>query len=177
MTTDKPTVEEIVDVVRDVVNRDEAFRRVSPQSPSDVADKVARARGWDGSTRDPDHDPNARHSHMSGWITEAQAMARYGVSVAVVKRLLTQAADQGLIVAVAGDHWAISGRYGSRANATYYITPEAVEALTEQERTRRQDKHEAEVAKLATEALIAEHNDEYRDLVARNTETINPRKW
>lgn len=87
------------------------------------------------------------------------------VSFTAVKKHLQDLASDGEIMAVHGEHWSVTSKYGSNKRSTYFLSAEAV-GISEKERTEARTNRRLNKAKeAATEALLVKYALEFDALV------------
>lgn len=123
--------------------------RLVPLSKADVADTIARSRGWDG---------------KQGLYESRASVLRHWVSMGDVQRGLDALLEEGKIYAISGSHWAVANSRGVMRNATYFVSQHAREIACEDAAMKARAANSANAAKWATKRLIDLHEEEHRSL-------------
>jgi len=117
----------------------------------DVADRIARNRGWDG-------------IEGLGFPGRPQMIGKY-VSVGAVQKVLEKLDAETKVYAFYGRHKFIAVGYGVNPNGLYYLSQPALDRLLAERRKRWQKDVEKAALATAQERVLAEHPadvDKYR---------------
>lgn len=143
-------------------------RTVSDLSATSVAEVVAGQRG----ERVEGHQYRSRSSLLR---------SETSVSLSQVKRHLRDLVEEGAILAVRGDHFALRTCPGVLGAGTYYLSHEARDLACEAEDLRVRDAVSSAAEKWATKVLVETHEEEHRRLrvqfVAEHPSTSASDRW
>lgn len=124
-------------------------QRWSPASRIDVAERIARSRGWDGT---------------SGWYTtgagytpsRANAIGKW-VSIKAVQAILDRLYNEDRAHAFFGTSRFIATEYGVNPRQTYYLSQEALDLMLAERRKRWMEGVEIAARDAAQQKVLAEH--------------------
>lgn len=123
-----------------------------PANRVDVAEAVARSRGWngnDGFDRLPSGQNPTRVSVVGRWV-----------SVKAVQEILDRLHSEDKAYAFYGSHKLVAGSYGVAPGYVYYLSQEAVDRALAVQRKRWIESTEADALEAASQRVLAEHADD-----------------
>lgn len=169
-----PTEEEVMaallrETVRETNTGGDTSRKDwSPANQIDVADRIARMRGWDGSkgyaTTSAGYNP-----------TRARVIGQL-VSIKAVQEILDRLYSEGRVHAFFGSHRVISAQYGVNPRSTYYLTDEALDLLVAQKRRQWLERSEIDALDAARQKVLDEHADAVERYRSANLAALLPQE-
>lgn len=131
---------------------------------ADVADYIARSRGFQDKGRQ---------------YQSRTSVLRQHVSLGDIKRGLEELVRDGKIVEVGGDHWSMSQQYGTNSRATYYMSLDARDLIRGTAGEKEYNDRYVKAMETAKEEVLEKHEDEVSARFLELTEDIRqlPKQW
>lgn len=147
---DAPTEDEVLAALEKATVKD--GRSWKPANRIDVAEAVARSRGWNG-TQGYDRTP-------AGYNPTRASVIGQWVSVKAVTDILGSLNNQAKAYAFYGGHKFIAGSYGITASHVYYLSQEALNRAIEGQRQRWVEGVQFDARQAAEAQVLMERRDD-----------------
>lgn len=118
----------------------------------DVAERIARSRGWNGIE-------GTERARSGAQPTRAVAIGKW-VNVKAVQEVLEKLRSQDKAYAFLGGHPFIAGKYGITPGHVYYLSQEALDRAIEGQRKSWLERAEVDALAAAKELVLQEHAED-----------------
>lgn len=121
----------------------------SPASRIDVAERIARSRGWDGT--------KGWETTPAGYTPSRSSVIGKWVSIKAVQEILDRLYSEGRVHAFSGTSRFVSGEYGVDPRQTYYLSQEALNLMMARRRQYWLEATERDALSAAEKRVLDEH--------------------
>lgn len=124
----------------------------SPASKTDVAERIARMRGWNGT--------EGWETTAAGYTPSRGTVIAKRISIKAVQEVLDRLYGEDRVHAFYGHHRVVAGQYGVDPRVTYYLSQEALDLMLTQKREWWVKSQREAALEAAQQRVLREHAPE-----------------